>query len=415
MQPTLFIRLLTTAESQGDAFSLSCEWLFKAGQGGGQSQGVADYAGLQELVRGQGDLPNLSDQPVQVVALVPVNHVLCVQCVVPGGRSAQVRQALPYVVEEFLAEDVENMHIATGTIKSGSPVRCCLVAKSMLDNWLAGLNALGLRPGHLVAESELLPSAPQSASVLFDGHSAIVHADHQAALVDRANLGLALGVLEVNAIEFVNGEPTAAECAGIDPNVTIETANETGQGTIFYLADRWPEGEAINLLQGAYKPTPVKIPGAVQWRGTAALAALWLVLGFTGLAAKGWWSSNQAGAFEAKSLALYQSIFQADHTATVQNLRRRLGSRLGVDETSARTSLVDFIGHLAAVVEPSMSVKGVDYNRARGEFIVQLVVERYADVDRVREALAGRALQAEITSAEQAEEGVSARFRLGGV
>ena len=113
-------------------------------------------------------------------------------------------------------------------------------------------------------------------------------------------------------------------------------------------------------------------------------------------------------------MAIYAGIFPRDRTATVQNIRRRMQARLGERPDVTGKSMVRFTGDLAAVMDKSMTLMGMDYNEARGEFATELLVRRYDDVDRVREALEARGVQADIASAEQVERGVQARLRMRG-
>ncbi len=437
MPSTLFIRLLTPAEpllgqrSEDAAeplaedlaagFRLHCEWLFDDGAGH-REQGWADYEGLQALAAGEGGVLDPSGEAPLVVAFASNTCVLCLQCQVPGRRPGQMRQALPFVVEEFVAEDIDNLHISPGPVQSGAPVRCCLIAKPALENWLACLASVGLAPQWLLAESELLPTAADRASVLFDGEAALVRCGGQAAPVERANLAMALAVLQVRAVHCINGTLADLERSQLaaDIDVATEAALENGaaKGVIGYLAERWPDrAAAINLLQGPYKPGQRATAQTSAWRRIGTLAALWLLVGLLVLTAKGWWSATQADALEAQSLALYRDIFPADRSVTVQSLRRRLSAKLGADAPGgASRSLVDLVGHLAAVVKPNMTVASIDYHRGRGEFNVDLLVEHYGEVEALREALAAQAgLQTEIVSAEEVDEGVRARFRLRGV
>ena len=262
-----------------------------------------------------------------------------------------------------------------------------------------------------MAESELLPSAPDCANILFDDAVALIRCGGQAANVERTGLGLALSALNVGAVRCLNGALTEAERGRFAGHVeeaetAAEAATENGfnLSVIDYLAERWAlRDDAINLLQDAYKPAPAVPSETGKWRRSAVLTVLWLLLGMAGLAAKGWWSSSRADALEAQSLTLYRSIFPGDRSVTAQSLRRRLRSRLGAPTQSADASLVSLVGHLAAVLKPSMRVASIDYNRSRGEFNVDLLLKNYEDVEVLREALAAKA-ETEITSAEQVDE-----------
>ncbi|MCZ0941824.1 MAG: type II secretion system protein GspL [Gammaproteobacteria bacterium] len=423
MPSTLFIRLQAPAIRHGEGWQLDCEWLVADAQGRRQARGIADCNELLERVAAETPMIDGAASFAEVVGLVSNQHILSLQCDVPGRRTSQLRQALPYVVEEFTAAEIEDLHIAHGTIKAGAPVACCLVAKSLLDGWLASLAEAGIRPQSLVAESELLPHELGCLSLLFDGDAVLMRSAREAATLERANLLMALATIGDKRVRPVNGSLSELERTQFDGEVEEGTGaplDGVRQDALEYLAGRWPHrGDVINLLQGDYRSEPSARPGRAKWRGIAALAALWLLVALGTTVAEGWWSAQRADALEATALSLYQDIYPDDQSVTAQSLRRRLNARLGENAGlgggGSNVSLIDLLGHMASVVKPSMTVASIDYNEGRGEFQAELIVRRYADADEVLEAIAGRGLEAEISSAEQVEGGVSARFRLSGL
>ena len=421
MPSTLFIRLQTPAKRLSDGWQLGCEWLVTDAQARSQGRGSADCSELLERAATETQADDGAKPFDEVVGLVSNQHILSLQCEVPGRRAGQRRQALPYVVEEFTAAEIEDLHIAHGPIKANAPVSCCIVAKPLLSDWLAVLADTGIAPQILIAESELLPDEPGCASVLFDGGNVLVRTARDAATLERANLLMALGSMGGERVRLLNGSLSELERGQFDGEV--EEAPDAarggdGQGALEYLAERWPRrGAVINLLQGEYRQEPSVRPGKAKWRSISALVAIWLVAAMAATVAEGWWSSREADALENSALALYQGIYPEDKSVTTGSLRRRLNARLGEygGTTGSKVSLIELLGHLAGVVKPSMTVASIDYNEGRGEFQVELIVRRYADADQVLEAIAERGLKAEISSAEQVEGGVSARFRLSGL
>ena len=423
MPSTLFIRLQAPAIRHGAGWQLDCEWLTADAQGRRQGRGIADCNELLERAAAETPMVDGAAAFAEVVGLVSNEHILCLQCDVPGRRASQLRQALPYVVEEFTAGEIEDLHIAHGTIKAGVPVACCLVAKPLLDDWLASLAEAGIRPQALVAESELLPQEPGALSVLFDGDAVLMRTAREAATLERANLLMALANIGDERVRPLNGSLSELERSQFDGEVEEAPGaplDGVRQDALEYLAGRWPHrGGVINLLQGDYRSEPSVRPGRAKWRGIAALAALWLLVALGATVAEGWWSSQKADALEASALSLYRGIYPDDRSATAQSLRRRLNARLGESAGPSggggAVSLINLLGHMASVIKPSMTVASIDYNERRGEFQAELIVRRYADADQVLEAIAGRGLEAEISSAEQVEGGVSVRFRLSGL
>ncbi len=432
--PTLIIRALAAPLAVESGFEFSCEWLVVDAGGRHQSHGSGDFIcqpdaaesnpSLTErigAVDGRASDAESSHQwlldPANVVVIAPGEHVLSLSCEVPGRSAAQIRRALPYAIEEFIASDIECVHLASGPIKRGQPVRCCVIEEQLLSSWLACLNALGISPGHLVSEAELLPATPRGASVLIDNGTVLLRTEKQAASIDRGNLLPAITSLELDRLTLINGTLTDIEISQLDLEVEAmpATALDDRVAVLGYLAQRWRQSHsALNVLQGDYAAAVPGRADRAQWTGVAWLATAWLALGMLGMTATGLWSSTQADALETESLALYRSVFPQDQTATVQNVRRRMQARLGERTETGGRSMIEFTADLAAVLDPSMTVLGIDYHQARGEFATELLVRRYDDVDRVREALEARGVGAEITSAEQVEEGVQARLRMRG-
>ncbi|MCY4342982.1 MAG: type II secretion system protein GspL, partial [Gammaproteobacteria bacterium] len=392
-------------------------------QGRPQSRGTDDCNALLERAVVEMPMQDGAAPFAEVVGLVSNEHILSLQCDVPGRRASQLRQALPYVVEEFAAAEIEDLHIAHGAIKAGAPVGCCVVAKSLLDDWLASLAEAGIRPQSLVAESELLPQEPDCLSLLFDGDAVLMRSAREAATLERANLLMALTTVGEERLRPLNGALSELERSQFDGEVADAPGAPLDGGSrdaLEYLAGRWPHRDGvINLLQGDYRAEPAVRPGRAKWRGIAALAALWLLVALGARVAEGWWSAHKADAAEASALSLYRDIYPDDKSVTAQSLRRRLNARLGEGGGpgggGGAVSLINLLGHMASVIKPSMTVASIDYNQRRGEFQAELIVRRYADADQVLEAIAGRGLEAEISSAEQVEGGVSARFRLTGL
>ena len=423
MPSILFIRLQAPAVRHGEGWQLDCEWLVADAQGRRQGRGIADCNELLERVAAETPMIEGAASFAEVVGLVSNQHILSLQCDVPGRRASQLRQALPYVVEEFTAAEIEDLHIAHGTIKAGAPVTCCLVAKPLLDGWLASLAEAGITPQSLVAESELLPHEPGCLSILFDGDAVLMRSAREAATLERTNLLMALATIGDERVRPLNGSLSELERSQFDGEVEAATGAPLygiGQDALEYLAGRWlHRGGVINLLQGSYRSEPSVRPGRAKWRGIAALAALWLLVALGSTVAEGWWSSQKADALEASALSLYQDIYPDDQSVSPQSLRRRLNARLGentgLSDGGSAVSLIDLLSHMANVIKPSMTVASIDYNERRREFQAELIVRRYADADQVLEAIAGRGLEAEISSAEQVEGGVSARFRVSGL
>jgi type II secretion system protein L len=150
----LFIYLMSPAQADAEEHwqIQSLRWVCLDADGGLHSQGQGDLAALAELVP-----EAVRGEPDAVVALIPAEHSLSMQVQVPGRSNAQIRKALPYVVEEYLASDLDSVHIASGPIRPRQPVNCHVLDHAMLADWLAALQSIALEPAHLLLDADLLP------------------------------------------------------------------------------------------------------------------------------------------------------------------------------------------------------------------------------------------------------------------
>src|SRR5438105_9094832 len=111
----------------------------------------------------------------RVCALVPGADVLLAEPEIPVKAGAKLQQLVPYALEEQLADDIDDLHFAIGK-RAGDSARApiAVVARALLDEWLAILRASGLEPEAIYADSELLPHNPGQAVVLLEDDAVLV-------------------------------------------------------------------------------------------------------------------------------------------------------------------------------------------------------------------------------------------------
>ncbi len=407
--PTLFIRLQSPVFRDEDGTDLSCDWLILENDGKVRASGVTDYRGLSELIDPSAEwLQN----PGNLVIIVPAEHVLTLSAEVPGRSVGQIRRALPFVVEEFLAADIERMHLAHGPIRRGAPVRVNLIDRQYLDDWMACLGELSLKPGYLVSDAELLPVIRDGAAVLLEAETALIRTESQAASVDLENLSLALGALDVDVVEVLNGKLDDLVAGQLDRDVEIVAGDES-DAPLVYLARRWRSlPDVVNLLQGAYTPARPPSENVYRWRSVASLAGIWILIGLIGMTVQAVWASMQADSLEAKSEALYRDIFPGETRIT--NVQRQMRQKLGQAAGGEGAGFTAYLGQLAQGIDRTVTIWSLTYADNRDELAADLLVASYDALEQLKQRLNRLGVEVEITSAEQQDDGVRARVRLQG-
>ncbi|NKB97845.1 MAG: hypothetical protein GKR90_05020 [Pseudomonadales bacterium] len=414
--PKLYLRVLSDARAIPDEeeYEISLEWLITENDGGVRGYGRTDQRGLADVAD-----PNVEwlNDPDNTTVFVPSDFVLKVACEVPGRSQAQIRRALPFAVEEYIASDIESMHIAHGPIKAGEPIHCNLLSREQIDNWLACFTSVGVHPGAFIADAEILDQNRSVATLVFDDDSVLVNNASQAAVVGRDNLSMALGTLAIDRIISLNGVPTDLELGQIESSVAVEEVSVTEAGVIEYFAKRHRTGESyVNLLQGEYRPHRPQSANATRWRGVFALAAGWLVVGFVSLVVQGWWASSEAERLERLSFDFYKQTFPREsQPVSIDQLRRRMASKLGQASPGAEGSESAFIGltaQFANVAKAEHSVLSMSYTEQRRELNVEILLKNYDELDAYKTQLAAQGIEVETTNAEQETRGVRTRMRV---
>ena len=415
----LFIRIPSAAGSpdRGAKETIHCQWLVHDSLGKTVAQGESNAADILQA-EGLPDAEGLLADPDNIVILVPSAHVAWLSCTVPGHRAAQVRRALPFAVEEFLTQDVETLHLAHGQISRGRPVRCALIDRQLITDWLAHLADCGLRPGHMVPDACLLPCDETSASVLLEDGEALVRTPDDIASVDTSTLA---SVLESIRASFGDtDEPLGLQLIGGD--LSESHADPSGfavratplEGTVLdFLASRWDGNrEEVNLLQGPLAPVRPSRASRGGWRSVAALAALWLIVTLGVLIAEGYVANHRADAAEAESTDLYRSIYPNERR--VPNAYAQM--RVKLRQSGAGTGAFHFLlGKLAAGTvqgNADINVRSITFNDSRSDLTSELWLPGYAEIDALKRELEGQGLAVDISSAGEHDEVVRARLRI---
>ena len=75
----------------------------------------------------------------QVIVLVPGTDVILTSVTVPTRNRNRMAAAVPYLLEEQLAADVDESHFALGERDAEGRVAVAVVSRARMDAWLAAL------------------------------------------------------------------------------------------------------------------------------------------------------------------------------------------------------------------------------------------------------------------------------------
>jgi general secretion pathway protein L len=358
-----------------------------------------------------------------VIAYIPGIDILLTRVNLPAGRKSQLRNALPFALEENLIDDVENLHCALGPqLKDGKYI----AAVSRQDNisyWHQCLLSSGLHIQGLLPDIMLLPLKVHSWTVACEGNTAHVRTTKAEGFVCQINV---LPLLLQKELEAEKGEvPECIEfygCLPFDETIMGETITSKcqlvqhpaiGSGNLIeVLANNPLTTTSLNLLQGDYAPSSRILQRLRPWYTSAALAGVLILVGFVG-------SVIEYVSLKQQNAELDQQIAQV-FKQTVPDVKRivnpasQMRSRVNELRGKGRDSGPDFSQMLAKIAPVVSSTKGVNAQHLRyqsGQMEILLETPDLQTLENLKNNISAAVpWQVELKSAQSTENKVQGRI-----
>ncbi|RJG13774.1 type II secretion system protein GspL [Pseudomonas cavernicola] len=331
--------------------------------------------------------------------VLPVEAVTSCVVQLPTQKSRWLRQALPFAVEELLAEEVEHLHLALGEQLADGRHRVFAVRRSWLADWLT--LCAEARPATIQVDADLLPV--QGTQLLWLDERWLLGGATltRMALVSEDWPSLA-PVCPLPHMAFA--PPEQALPAGIvecqrEPDLHLWLASQSA---------------GCNLAQGEFAP-PESAEDWLRWRPVLGLVGLWLVLQWGFNLAQSWQLQHESEAYAASNVALYRELFPEDNKLV--NLRTQFDQHLAEGAAGGQSRLLNLLGQAtgALIAEGAqVRVQQLDFSDSRGDLALQVQAPGFDALERLRERLIAAGLVVQLGSASREATGVSARLVIGG-
>lgn len=356
----------------GAVLGPACQVHWQEATGEGRSLPLAECAAL------------LQGRPVALV--LPMEMASAFVVGLPTQKARLMHQALPYAVEEMLAEDVELFHLALGAQLADGRYPVLVLRRAQLTGWLEELEDFGIKVAAIHMDADLLPR---------DGEQLLV-------IGERALLG---GACDTRlAFPLAHWPSLGALCAPeTQPREEAEPYRLLAAG----------RAGAIDLAQGEFAPRTESRAWAA-WRPLAALAGVSVVLFLAFNLVQAWLLERSGDAYVESSHALYRQLFPEDKR--IVNLKAQFAEHLsqGTRAQGGFISLLDQASSAIAEAQAALTVTNVDYSQTRGDLALQVRAKDFADLEKLRKRLVKAGLSVQLGSASREEGGVTARVVLGG-
>jgi general secretion pathway protein L len=357
---------------------------------------------------------------LQVVVFVPAASVTLFQAKMPEGSRRHQLQALPFLIEEQFAADVETLHFAFGEVQQGI-INMAVVAKEQMAFWLGQLRAAGIEPQALEPETLALPLEDGTWSLARQGSSLIVRQGAQNGVVldwDNAQQLLALVLNEAG-----DSRPTRlcfygqAQASFQLPDVGLAIESKPWNGELLELLARsYVAGQSINLLQGAYSRSERWQQLWRPWKVALILLTAYVVSVGVTQTVDAMRLSGERDRLQAEVESIYRQAFPGEKN--VPSPRLQMERHLKELHGDGKSGGGDFLGMLATVGRELKDISSVQMQRINykdGSLEVAFLIADLQTLDQVKQKLMAQGqFNVEIQGAAAHDNHVEARLRITG-
>ncbi|MBB5747183.1 type II secretion system protein GspL [Brevundimonas variabilis] len=337
--------------------------------------------------------------------LVPSEDVLTLAVDLPFATRRQREMALPFAIEDAVAEPLAALHCALGQEIAPRRHLAGVVQHSRMRGWLAILATADLDPAVILPDALSLSMPVTGAwSVRVDSGRALVRTDQ--------GTGFALPVRDLPTAWSAAGQPRLALLGGDLPDTMIAGV-EDASVLLGSVSEPVVVLAPLDLRQGAYAPVRAGAPDALK--SVAMIAGIGLLAHVGILAADAFALHRMAETREAEARALLLQV--APNLAPGEDLIAAADRALPQGGGGAKPFtrlMAEASGALPSAGQ--IAFTQVDYSEA-GDLSLGVNVPDAATLDRAVAALntAGLTASGEPAGAEQgvATSGLSAAIRIG--
>ncbi len=396
---------------------------------------VVDDNGNRRSPPVTGALPEASKDVRErpVIVLVPAALALTATVDLPA-KGARLLAALPFALEDQLADDVENLHFAPGKRLDDGKLPVAVATHASMQEWLDALEDAGIRPWKLVPENHGLAHVPNTLSLLVSNGQVYFNNGHDIdiALADMgpSDVLAVAGVLDDDSADddeeraarhlLVYCEPADNQAFEHDFNALRNEldsvdVNLLPDGVLPRLAVTVASGAGINLLQGQYGERTEVAALLKPWRYAAMLL---LGLGLAGFITKGvdfYRLTQEEAALQQQFAVEYQQLtgdtrVPEDPIAAVTSLERRVGSG---GTSSANPVFLPSLQELAGALQQNSDAQIEAITYRAGVINVRMNAPDVATLDSIQKRISESArFDASIQSTDAVGERINSRIEI---
>jgi general secretion pathway protein L len=387
------------------------------------------------------ELPQLSEKAKnrEVITFVPTSDLSLKSLTVPSKSAKAMRLAVPYMLEDELAQDVEELFFAYSDIKVSNTDNNCFVAVVelvQLELWQSWLVDAEIACKKIIPDvlAMPLPDEENTGSVIaLDSQILIRQGKWQGITIDSSTWSIISHSLADYKIEKGNTdeENSSSESDNVDSSqfsfnaysalpkssAEISINNMPEELPLALLAATFSKDKAgkFNLLQGKFKTKEQRSPALTSWLWAAGITAFALLLNVGIKGAELMQLNNQQEQIEQKIITTYKKAFPKTKRVKISTVRSQLKQKLAeIGGNSSESSFLTMLTQVqpALALVPEIKPQTLKFDGKRNEMRMQALASDYQYFDKLKTALENNKLSVSQGAQNNQGEQISGSFSI---
>lgn len=384
---------------------------------------------------------------VEIIGLFPGQAALCTQVSVPGNQSRYIQQALPFAVEDQIAQDIDEVHLVLGEKNKTGEFKVSCIAHHLFAEFFDALNddeLVGvLKAIHL--DTQIVAVEEYAIKIILSASDAlIITGAGQAISLQVQNLIPYLDSLFLVPESGNSDEIKASDEMQIDiiidktshndsqmlvaeiqqyPHVSVNVQSIDTTALEFICGEYFKLKKApVNLCQGTYQLSSRSKGAWYRWRAVAVIAGLGFLLQLGVFIGQGIYIEKQAEILANEALNQYQAVVPGVKNISVDKLPRIIKGQLNQLKSQGVEQLgfLDLLGEAGYQFNVSphkanLVFSSINYSEQRGELLLEMHAKSFEQLESLKKAIVDAGLNAKISSAVQEKDYFKGRISVGGV
>jgi general secretion pathway protein L len=351
-----------------------------------------------------------------VILLLPASDVLLLAIDLPVKSNNQIKKALPFALEELMADEMETYHLVWHRQAKGQ-VYVAAINREKFKACLASFQEYGIKLDSVYSETLCLPYLENSCSLLIDHQNAILRTGQWLG----GGIEVEMLPIVLDKIRLDNPNLASLQCwSASEPSqwlseLPFNLTHHTTDPSLLLLESAVTKltGE-LNLLTSDFAQ---KNTQRVPWKKWLPALAIILITALlqTGLFLNSYWQQKtQLASLETQTLSLFKQTFP--EVTRIVNIKVQADQQLidlqkqSTGKGSPFMSLLYQTGQVLSV-NPGFEIRQLDY--INDSLQVQLIAPTISQVEQVKQQLeSSNQLLVKIQSAEANQKGVEVNYEI---